>query len=83
MEHGHPGTVTNPTCQYDWRLEEHFIAENFPHTSCIGRTGLLDVQGLVRSEMMIITGMMLMAMREKRNEAVANPPVGGAFLPDL
>lgn len=82
MEHRF-SEVTDPRRQYDWRLERHFKAENFPHSSCIGRTGLINVQGLVRSEMMIITGMMISAMREKRNKAVVNPPVGGTLPSDL
>jgi hypothetical protein len=75
MEHWSPGFESNPRRQFDWRIEDHFVAEGFPHCSCIGRAGIPDVQGLVRSEMMIVTGMMISAMREKRSENVVGVPV--------
>lgn len=80
MEHRSPGIESNPKCQFDWRIEKHFVAEGFPHRSYIARAGVPDVQGLLRNEMMIITGMMISAMREKTNQHIVVFPVCSALL---
>lgn len=77
LEYWVPGANTGPKRQFDSRIEEHFAAEDFPHRSCIARAGIPNVQGLIRSEMMAVTGMMISAMREKKNEDVAVIPVRG------
>jgi hypothetical protein len=82
MEHWSPGIHSDPRRQFDWRLEEDFAADKFPHRSCIGRAGIPNVNGLVRSEMMIVTGMMISALRERGNEGLVIVPVGLALLYD-
>jgi hypothetical protein len=74
-ESGSLGYTLNPRRQFYWHLEDHFAAEGFPHRSCISRAGIPDVKGLTRGEMMIVTGMMIAAMREKGAEGVLVVPV--------
>lgn len=69
------GYTLNPRLQFDWRIEDHFAAEGFPHRSCVSRAAVPDVTGLTRSEMMIVTGMMIAAMREKGNQRALVVPV--------
>ena len=69
------GFPEDPTCQFHWCIEEHFSAQGFPHRSCISRAGVPNVQGLIRSEMMIVIGIMLSVMREKTNQDITIVPV--------
>jgi hypothetical protein len=74
---------TNPRRRFQWRLQDHLVAEGFPHRSYISLAEVPDVQGLIRSEMMSVTGMMVSAMREKRNEDITIMPVSknSTYLP--
>lgn len=56
-------------------LESHLVAPGFPHRSLVSRAAIPNVTCLTRSEMMIVTGMMIAAMREKGNERVVVVPV--------
>jgi len=56
----------DPTRQSSWRLLEVFTTTNsLPHRSCIACHEIMDVTGIVRSEIMILTGLMIARMRSK------------------
>jgi len=65
----------NPRRLSDWHIEDRFEAKGFPHRSCISIAGIADVKGLTRAEMMIVTAMMISAMREERAKDVLIVPV--------
>lgn len=67
--------VPDPRHQRDWRMDDLFVAEGLPHRSCISLAEVQDVQGLVRSEMMTVTGMMVSAMREDQTDEITAMPV--------
>lgn len=75
-----PGLQSNPKRQFNWNMCDHLAAEGFPHRSCISIAGIPDVKGLVRSELMVVTGMMISAMRGIGNKDVI-VPVGCTLLP--
>lgn len=68
----------DPRRQFDWALADHFEAPNFPHRSLLAHAAIPNVQGLIRNEMMIVTGMMIAVMREKGNEDHLIDPVSRA-----
>ena len=70
----------DPKSNFEWHVCNHLVAAGFPHRSCLSIAGIPDVEGLIRSEMMVATGMMISAMREKGNVDVAVVPVSEASL---
>jgi hypothetical protein len=66
----------DPKSEFQWHIADHLVAEGLPHRSYLCIAGVPDVEGLIRSEMMVVTGMMISAMREKQNEAFTIMPVG-------
>ena len=67
--------LPGPKSEYQWHIADHFVAKGLPHRSYLCVAGVSDVEGLIRSEMMVVTGMMVSAMREKQNEDFTIFPV--------
>jgi hypothetical protein len=65
----------NPRSVSNWHIAERFEAKGFPHRSCISIAGIADVKGLTRAEVMIVTAMMISAMREEGAKDVFVVPV--------
>ena len=68
---------SDPKRQCRSNVSHHFVAEGFPHRSIVALAGVPNVKGLVRSEMMTVTGMMISAMREKEKKDITIVPVSG------
>jgi hypothetical protein len=60
------GSTTDPTRQFDWSLDGMFEALPLPHQISMSRHFLPNVQGLIRSEMMIIAGVIGTRMKRCR-----------------
>ncbi|KAF7506618.1 hypothetical protein GJ744_011550 [Endocarpon pusillum] len=75
QEHYSPYDDRGPRCQSEWGLRNAFVAEGYPHRSCISLAGIPDIKGLTRNELMIVTGMMISTMRAKGNENVLVVPL--------
>ncbi|KAF7512834.1 hypothetical protein GJ744_011937 [Endocarpon pusillum] len=56
---------TDATSQNEWMLMDLHEIANHPHRSCISCHAVPDVIGPMRSELMILTGMMIIRMRRK------------------
>lgn len=64
-EYGH-GESWDPTRQYDWALGGVFETETVPHEICMSTHVVPNVRGPLRSEMMIIAGVIGARMRRRR-----------------
>lgn len=54
-----------PTRQSNWRLLDVFATTNrLPHRSCIACHEIMDVTGIIRSELMILAGLMIARMND-------------------
>jgi hypothetical protein len=71
---------TDPTTQFEWHRGETFEAEGYPHRTCISAHAIPNASGLLRSEMMIITGMMLGRMESEDHQQQEVFPVRGLGL---
>ena len=56
---------TDPTSQNEWNLTDLREIPDHPHRSCISCHAVADVIGPMRSELMILTGLMIIRMRRK------------------
>lgn len=61
-----PRYVNNPTMQNEWGLVGIFETKNnLPHRCCIAYHEIFGVTGPIRSELMILTGLMASNMRRE------------------
>jgi hypothetical protein len=60
------GRSTDPTRQYDWTLGGVFETDSLPHQLSMSLHTLPNVRGPLRSEMMIIVGVMISRMKRLR-----------------
>ena len=56
----------HPKSEFSWRISNRLVAKGLPHRSYVCVAGVPDVEGLIRSEMMVITGVMISTMRTLR-----------------
>ena len=57
---------SDPTRQFEWEIASMFETKNLPHQTCMAIHVVPNVHGLLRSELMIIAGLMLERMRRRR-----------------
>lgn len=60
------GESLDPTRQHDWALGDIYETEGFPHEICMSTHVVPNVHGPLRSEMMIVAGVMGARMRKRR-----------------
>jgi len=60
------GLSTDPTRQHDWTLAGVFETDSLPHQISMSLHTIPNVRGPLRSEMMIIVGVMISRMRRLR-----------------
>lgn len=59
------GDISDPIRQYDWSLGGVFDTESMPHEMCTSIHVIPNVRGPLRSELMIILGLMGSRLRRK------------------
>ncbi len=74
-EQTHPDPGTAPTRQYEWSLNGVLEAKGYPHLICFACHEVPNTTGLIRSEMMILTSLMIAQMRRTMDNLHETYPV--------